>query len=114
MKKYNKALVTLGISTGITGAGAIASLGAILSLHNNHKNFPKQTYFFMELKNEVDKTISQLKDLSKSDQNNKEIKDLYLEVDYANQLLANENSSIATMLQQRNKLRHSSPKALFA
>ncbi|UUD35829.1 hypothetical protein NPA08_02570 [Mycoplasmopsis citelli] len=113
MKKTNKVLKKLGIATGITGAGAIASLGAILSLHSNHRNFTKQTYFFMELKNEVDKTISQLKDLSNSDQNNKEIKDLYLEVDYANQLLANENSSIATMLQQRNKLRHSTPKALL-
>ncbi|UUD35831.1 hypothetical protein NPA08_02580 [Mycoplasmopsis citelli] len=113
MKKANKAVTSLAIATGITGAGAIASVGTVLSLHNNYTNSPKQTYFFVELKNQVDKTTAQLKKLSKSEKNNKEIKDLYLEVDYANQLLANENSSIATMLQQRNKLRHSSPKALL-
>ncbi|UUM20084.1 hypothetical protein NPA11_01500 [Mycoplasma sp. 1578d] len=114
MKKSKKALASLAISVGITGGAALVSAGVLLSLHNQYKVKPTQTYFFTELKNQVTKTTNALKALSPEQVQNEQIKNLKNEIDYANQLLANEKSSIALMLQQRNKLKQETPKALLS
>ncbi|VEU74350.1 Uncharacterised protein [Mycoplasmopsis citelli] len=114
MKNPKKAITALGIATGATAGVALISVGTLLSLHNSYQVPREQNYFFMELKNQVIKTQNALKSLSQEQLNNEQIQKLFKEVDFANQLLANEDSSIAKMLQQRNELRHSTPKALYA
>ncbi|VEU74260.1 Uncharacterised protein [Mycoplasmopsis citelli] len=117
MKNQRKAIIGLGITAGVTAASALVSAGLALSLHSNYKVPHNQTYFFLELKNEVQKTQEQLKSFSISENsknNTNEIKNLFSEIDHANQLLSNENSSVALMLEQRNKLKHLAPKALLS
>ncbi|UUM19685.1 MULTISPECIES: hypothetical protein [unclassified Mycoplasma] len=114
MKNSKKVLISLSSTAGIAGAASLVSIGVLLSLHKSYKIPRKQTYYFTELKNQVAKTQDALKSLTKEQQNNDAIKLLMQEVDYANQLLVNENSSIALMLEQRNKLKQDTPKTLLS
>ncbi|WP_129725188.1 restriction endonuclease subunit S domain-containing protein [Mycoplasmopsis citelli] len=104
--KIKKAISSLAIGIGVTAGAALVSVGVLLSLHNYYQVPREQSYFFTELQNQVIKTQNTLKNLSAEDLKNPEIEKLSKEVDYANQSLSSEDSSIATMLQQRNKLRH--------
>ncbi|VEU74352.1 Uncharacterised protein [Mycoplasmopsis citelli] len=113
MKNPKKAISALGIGSGVTAAAALVSVGVLLSLHNSYSVPREQTYQFLELQKQVIKIQDALKKLSQEQLQNDQIKKLSVEVDFANQLLSNEDSSIGLMLQQRNKLRHSTPKALL-
>ncbi|UUM25081.1 hypothetical protein [Mycoplasma sp. 3686d] len=114
MRNSKKAITILGISTGIGAGAAIISVGTLLSLHDSFKVLPKQTYFFSELQKQVLKTENALKSVKEKNKTSPEIKQLASEVDFANQLLANENSSIALMIEQRNKLKQLTPKAMLS
>ncbi|UUM25062.1 hypothetical protein [Mycoplasma sp. 3686d] len=114
MKNPKKVLTYLGMTTGVTAGASLGAVGVLLSLHNTSQVPRQQKYYFMELKNQINKTSNALKLLSQKQQNNDKIKNLSSEVDYANQLLRNENASIALMLEQRNKLKKETPKALLS
>ncbi|UUM25123.1 hypothetical protein [Mycoplasma sp. 3686d] len=116
MKNQRKAIIGIGVTAGLAGAGALVSTGLVLSLHTNYKVPYNQTYFFTELKNQVEKTKAELEKFSVTENkdNPNEVKNLFSEIDYAKQLLANENSSVALMLQQRNLLKQQTPKALLS
>ncbi|UUD36623.1 hypothetical protein NPA08_02235 [Mycoplasmopsis citelli] len=109
MKNPKKAIATLAIASGVTAAAALVSVGTLLSLHKSQPVSREQSYFFMELQNQVIKTQNLLSNLSQEDLKNEQIKKLSLEVDFAKQLLLNPNSSISKMIEQRNELRHSRP-----
>ncbi|VEU75909.1 hypothetical protein [Mycoplasmopsis columboralis] len=113
MRKNNKLFKATAVTAGVTGAIGLVSIGIMLSLHNNYKTPYNQTYYFMELKNEAEKTQKRLESLSDEQKQSDLVSQLNKEIDYANQLLKNEDSSIALMLQQRNKLRTQTPKTLL-
>ncbi|VEU74194.1 Uncharacterised protein [Mycoplasmopsis citelli] len=115
MKQSKKLITTLGIGVGVSGVAALISASLAFSMHSSYKVKHEQTYYFMELKNQVLKTNNELKrfSITENNSNNDEIKSLFSEIDHANQLLANENSSIALMLEQRNMLKQHTPKALL-
>ncbi|UUD36028.1 hypothetical protein NPA08_03685 [Mycoplasmopsis citelli] len=117
MKNQRKTLTALGVFSAIAGAGALVSAGLLSSLHSSYKVPYHQTYFFSELKKEVEKTQDALKTFSISENNKNntnEIKNLFSEIDYAKQLLANIDSSVALMLKQRNVLKQLAPKAMLS
>ncbi|UUD36032.1 hypothetical protein NPA08_03705 [Mycoplasmopsis citelli] len=117
MKNKRKTLTALGVVSAVTGAGALLTTGLLLSLHSSYKVPRHQTYFFLELKKEVEKNQRALESLSISENNQNntnEIKNLFSEIDYARQLLSNEDSSIPIMLKQRNILKQLGLKAMLS
>ncbi|UUD35824.1 hypothetical protein NPA08_02545 [Mycoplasmopsis citelli] len=117
MKNLKKAITTLVIVAGSAGFGTLLSAGLMLSLHSSYKPPYKQTYHFLELENQVLKTQDVLQNYSISQEDSKsnlEVKTLFEELNYAKQLLNIEDSSIAMMLEQRNKLKCCTLKALLS
>ncbi|UUM20080.1 MULTISPECIES: hypothetical protein [unclassified Mycoplasma] len=114
MKNPKKVLAYLSATTGVTAGASLVSVGVLSSLHSSYRAPIKQTYYFMELKNQVIKTSNALKLLSQKKQNNDKIQNLSSEVDYANQLLENQDASIISMLEQRNKLKKETLKTLLS
>ncbi|WP_036434695.1 hypothetical protein [Mycoplasmopsis columboralis] len=100
-QKGKKTFRTTAILSVASGALALSAIGILIALHTNYKTPRKQTYFFNELKNINNEVIEYIK---QSDNKN-DLVLLQQESNYASQLLENENSSIALMLQQRNKLK---------
>ncbi|UUM20099.1 MULTISPECIES: hypothetical protein [unclassified Mycoplasma] len=114
MRNSKKTLTALGIAGGIASGTALISVGVLLSLHNSFKPERKQTYFFKELQQQVIETSKALDSVPKANLNNQLVQELKSEIAFANQLLSNEDSSIALMLEQRNKLKQLTPKTLLS